>query len=318
MANAGAVQRPDTSPLDALGIDIRHNAPLASLTTMKVGGAADYFAGVKELPALTALVQWAHGVDLPYLVLGGGSNVLISDAGIRGLVIHNRCRALRIERGETQIRLTADSGAAMAGIARATVRAGLTGLEWAVSVPGTLGGAVIGNAGAHGGEVKDNLRSITVLERDVGVVEMAVHELAYAYRNSALKRLQLLQAGFKPVVLSATFDLEAGDPDRINADADRFLAHRRRTQPVEPSLGSTFVNPPGDFAGRLIEAAGLKGKRYGGAVVSETHANFIINPGGVGAASAGEVMTLIRHIQETVFDQFGIQLELEVQLAGAW
>jgi UDP-N-acetylmuramate dehydrogenase len=206
----------------------------------------------------------------------------------------------------------------MAGVARTSIKAGLTGLEWAVSVPGTVGGAVVGNAGAHGGEIKDNLVDLLLIDEEGEVRSLTVEELDYSYRESVLKRKQPLAAGFKAVVLSANFRLANGDADESGERADRYLAHRRQTQPVEPSLGSTFVNPPGDYAGRLIEAAALKGVRVGGAEVSELHANFIINRGGVGRATAADVLGLIRLVQQTVHQQSGVWLEPEVQLVGAW
>jgi UDP-N-acetylmuramate dehydrogenase len=212
----------------------------------------------------------------------------------------------------------AESGAAMAGVARTSVRAGLSGLEWAVSVPGTIGGAVVGNAGAHGGEVKDNLDSVLLLDGEGDIQEYQVADLAYAYRDSRLKQLKPLVAAFKPVVLNVNFRLARGDATVIAERAERFLQHRRQTQPVAPSLGSIFVNPPGDYAGRLIEEAGLKGYRIGGVEVSTQHANFIVNPGGVGQATAGDVMRLIAHIQEQVAGIHGITLAAEVQLVGEW
>jgi UDP-N-acetylmuramate dehydrogenase len=308
-----------------LGVQIERNVLLAPLTTMKVGGPAEYYVTVHTTDQLLKLVRWARGVALPYFILGGGSNILISDAGIRGLVIENRCRQVRIDEPpccefpkDDRPYLMAESGAAMAGAARVSVRAALQGLEWAVSVPGTVGGAVVGNAGAHGGEVKDNLESALLLDEQGDVQEYKVADFHYAYRDSSLKRLQPLVAGFKPVVLNAYFRLERGDPATIAARADKFLQHRRRTQPVEPSLGSTFVNPPGDYAGRLIEAAGLKGVRVSGVAVSTLHANFIVNPGGVGKATAGDVMELIAQIQRVVAERCGIHLEREIQLVGQW
>jgi len=316
-----------------LGIRIQTNAPLAPLTTIRVGGPAEYFAAVATLTQLQALVQWAQSQELPYFVLGGGSNILIADAGVRGLVIHNRCRRVHMAEpahaspAQTdQTWLTAESGAAMAGVARTSLRAGWSGLEWAVSVPGTVGGAVIGNAGAHGGEVKDNLISARLVTIGGDVQAVAVAEFAYAYRASAFKHTQRaanglphpLRAGFGPVVLDAMFGLQRAETAVLKERADQFLSHRRRTQPVAPSLGSTFMNPPGDYAGRLIEAAGLKGARIGGAEVSQLHANFLTNPGGVGGATADDVLALIMHIQETVEAQFGVRLMPEVQLIGAW
>jgi len=206
----------------------------------------------------------------------------------------------------------------MAGLARRTVAAALTGLEWAVSLPGTVGGAVVNNAGAYGGEVKDNLYDAMVMDSHGDIEEVPAERLTYAYRTSVLKRQIPVRGGFGPVVLSANFRLAPGDAAEIAATAERNLQHRRRSQPVEPSLGSTFVNPPGDYAGRLIEAAGLKGVAIGGIQVSRQHANFFINPGGAGSASAADVVALIEHVQRTVEDRFGVRLSPEVQLVGEW
>lgn len=307
------------------GIQIQHNVPLAPLTTMKVGGPAEYYATVHTTDQLLKLVRWARSVGLPYFILGGGSNILISDAGVHGLVIENRCRQVRIDEPpccefskDARPYLMAESGAAMAGAARVSVRHGLQGLEWAVSVPGTVGGAVVGNAGAHGGEIKDQVVDALLLDEEGDIQEYKTADFEYAYRDSTLKRRQPLVAGFKAVILSANFRLQRGDPAEIKARAERFLQHRRRTQPVEPSLGSTFVNPPGDYAGRLIEAAGLKGERVGGVQVSTLHANFIVNPNGVGKAQAKDVMRLIERIQQVVAERCGVYLEQEIQLVGEW
>ncbi len=320
-----AKARLDFAPVEALGIQIETNKPLGSLTSIKVGGPADYFAAITDTHQLIKLVRWARSVELPYLLLGGGSNVLISDRGVRGLVIHNRCRSVRLDDppccdypNDDRPTLFAESGAAMAGVARFSVREGLTGLEWAVSVPGTVGGAVVNNAGAHGGEIKDVLENALVLTSDDEVKEFGVAEFEYAYRRSKLKRENTLQAGFGPVVLSANFRLSIGDPDAIQSRARTFLEHRRSTQPVEPSLGSTFKNPDGDFAGRLIQEAGLQGKRIGGIEVSTTHANFLINPGGLGSATAADVIAMIDYVQEQVFQRFQVELTPEIQLVGEW
>ncbi len=320
------VKERDFSIPAALGIQIRQQVSLAPFTTMKVGGPAEYFATVNTTDQLLKLVRWARQIELPYFVLGGGSNILISDQGIRGLVVYNRCRQVRLDAApircigsfDDRPYLFAESGAAVAGVARTSVRAGLTGLEWAVSVPGTVGGAVVGNAGAHGGEVKDTLENALLLDEYGDIQEYSASDFQYAYRDSKLKQLRPLQAALKPVVLSANFRLNSGVQVEINARAERFLHHRRQTQPVEPSLGSTFVNPPGDYAGRVIEAAGLKGARIGGAEVSQLHANFIINAGGIGAASAQDVLDLIEQIQTVVEERFSLRLVPEVQLAGEW
>ena len=306
-------------------MEIRQAHLLANLTTIKVGGAADYFATVTDTHHLLKLVRWARANDLPYLILGGGSNVLISDRGVRGLVIHNRCKAVQVQDApccdyprDTRPFLFAESGALMAGAARTAINAGLTGLEWAVSVPGSVGGAVVNNAGAHGGEVKDCLWDVLLLDDRGDIQIYRVEDLAYAYRQSSLKRGGITDAGFGPVLLSANFRLDSGERETIRRTAQAFLSHRRDTQPVEPSMGSTFVNPPGDFAGRLIEEAGLKGFGLGGIEVSRTHANFLINPGGVGAATATDVVAMIEHIQAEVARHSGVQLEPELQKIGDW
>jgi len=328
MSSHGVIEAPaalDLRPLEAMGLTLRSNVPLASLTTMKVGGPAQYYVAVNTMEQMRRLVRWAHKVNLPYFILGGGSNILISDAGIRGLVIHNRCREVRVDEApccvwpfDDRPYLFAESGAPTAGAARFSVNAGLRGFEWAISVPGTIGGCVLGNAGAHGGEAKDNFEYGWMLDEQGDHVEFKAADLQFKYRETTLKRARPLQAAFKPVILCANFRLERGDPETIRATADHFLQHRRRTQPTEPSLGSTFVNPPGDFAGRLIEAAGLKGVRAGGVEVSNLHANFFVNAGGVGAATAADVVALVRHVRAVVADRFGVLLQPEIQMAGEW
>lgn len=204
----------------------------------------------------------------------------------------------------------------LAGLARWAIREGWTGLEWAVSVPGTVGGAVIGNAGAHGGCIADSLACALVTYPGQGRRWLSATELGYSYRNSALRN----KPGFSetlsscpPIVLSAAFNVARGDVAEMTARADGFLAHRRASQPVEPSAGSVFRNPPGDHAGRLIEAVGLKGHRLGGAQISPRHANFIVN---TGDARSADVLELIHLAQSRVHEQFGIELALEILLLG--
>jgi UDP-N-acetylmuramate dehydrogenase len=328
-ATQSIADRYNFAPLAALGLEVRRNVSLAGLTTMKVGGPAEYYADVNTTAQMIQLVRWCHEVELPYFVLGGGSNILISDAGIRGLVIHNRCRNVRIDPApccvfplDERPYLFAESGAPTAGVARTSVNRGLIGFEWAISVPGTIGGAVLGNAGAHGGAVADNFEYGYLIDESGEVRQFDNQEMGYAYRDSSLKRNRPLQASFKPVVLSANFRLvEAEGAEAIAAlkqRADDFLQHRRRTQPTEPSLGSTFVNPPGDYAGRLIEAAGLKGAREGAIEVSNLHANFLVNKGGAGSANARDVLTLMQRVQQQVAAQLGVALVPEVQFAGEW
>jgi UDP-N-acetylmuramate dehydrogenase len=316
------------------GVTVAQKVSLAPYTTMKVGGAAEYFATASTVDQLIRLVRWARAAALPYFLLGGGSNILISDAGVRGLVIYNRCRQVRIDAApccvfprDDRPFIFAESGGTMAGLARRMVSANFSGLEWAVSLPGTVGGAVVNNAGAYGGAVQDNLYDAMILGADGDIEEVLAEQLAYTYRSSRLKQVPVettadapaaVHASFGPVVLSANFRLTPGDGEAIKAQAHQNLHHRRRTQPVEPSLGSSFVNPPGDYAGRLIEAAGLKGISIGGVQVSRRHANFLINPGGVGAATASDAMQLIAHVQRVVEERFGVRLTPEVQFVGEW
>lgn len=290
-------------------------APLASHTTLRVGGPADLLATVHSVDDLVLVVReaWDQGVEV--VILGGGSNVLVADEGIRGVVVINRCRRWRIFTGDDgKPRAWAASGVPLAGLARTLVRRGLDGLTWAVHIPGTVGGAVVGNAGAHGGCIATVIEVATVLMPDGRVYDLSPDELAYGYRTSCLKQA-IAAGGPAPVVLAATFRLEPKSRQQLEAEAEGFLAYRRRTQPAEPSVGSIFRNPPGDFAGRLIEAAGLKGVRLGGAQVSPVHANFIVNTGG---ATARDIEALMRHVREHVYAQFGVWLVPEIVFLGDW
>ncbi|MCO6451174.1 MAG: UDP-N-acetylmuramate dehydrogenase [Caldilineales bacterium] len=293
---------------------LQENAPLAPYTSFRIGGPAERLLIVQAIPDLLAALDYCHSEHVTFLMLGGGSNVLISDEGISGLVIVNQCRGVEwLDQPAGRQMALAESGVALAGLARASIARNLAGLGWAVSVPGTVGGAVVGNTGAHGGCVADNLQSVR-LWTDGVVAEFAAADLQLGYRRSRLKDI-VTKPSFGPVVLSATFLLEPDPEGEERARADAYLEHRRRTQPVDKSAGSIFKNPPGDFSGRLIEAAGLKGHRIGGASVSEQHANFIINHG---QATAADVVALMNVIRARVFAQFGVVLEPEIQFIGDW
>ncbi len=286
------------------GLAVRRDEPLAGHTTMRIGGPADLFV-------LVAVLALAQEMEVPALVLGGGSNLLVSDRGVRGLVVANGCRAVRRHEGNV---LWAESGANLAGVARQAMRWGLAGLEWCVSVPGTVGGAVVGNAGAHGGCVADNLLRATLLGPDGALTEWPAARFAYGYRSSALKRI--IRSGLRqPVVLAAAFQLQEADPTEMETRAAGFLSHRRATQPVEPSAGSIFQNPPGDYAGRIIESLGLKGASQGGAAFSTVHANFVVNRGG---ATAVDVVTLINRARLAAWQALGLSLTPEILFVGDW
>lgn len=296
------------------GESLQTNVLLTRFTSARVGGPADLFVTVRNATELQASVEMAYHLGLPYFILGGGSNILIADAGIRGLVVHNRARSVRFRNTGASVVCTVESGANLSSLARQCIAKGLGGLEWAVSVPGTVGGAVVGNAGAHGGDMHGTLIAATVWEAGEGVRIYSNEELEYGYRDSVLKRDQATGAP-RRVVLAAELALEPEAVDVLMARADGFTAHRKQTQPGGASTGSMFKNPEHYYAGYLIDAAGLKGFRAGDAVISEKHANFFVNEGD---ATAEDVRGLIAEAWNTVREQFGVELELEVELVGDW
>jgi UDP-N-acetylmuramate dehydrogenase len=241
----------------------------------------------------------------------------VSDAGIRGVVLLNRARRLRFAQTAQPPTVWAESGANLGLLARQAALRGLSGLEWAAGIPGTVGGAVYGNAGAHGGDMAGSLLVAEILHclelRQTGAFireHWDMQRLEFTYRSSVLKR-----SPGKSVVLAALLRLQPGDPAGVQAKMDELVAVRRKTQPPGASMGSMFKNPPGDYAGRLIEAAGLKGLTVGGAQISSLHANFFLN---LGKASAADVAALIRQARQAVSDRFGIDLELEIEMLGEW
>ncbi len=305
-----------TAPFDALaigseiqrriGVKTSRDEPLGRFTTMRVGGPADLFVVAHNRMELRALVRFARSRDLPHLLLGRGSDVVISDRGVRGLVIQNRAEGSRIE-GE---RYTAESGVPMARAATETQKAGLSGLEFGLAVPGTVGGAVWANAGAHESEIAAVVELADVLTGDGSESRLAASDLGFAYRDSRLKQTP------GEVVLSATFSLANADAEAIKERLDDIRRWRQAHQPLGlPSAGSVFRNPDGDSAGRLIEAAGLKGHRIGGAVVSEKHANFIVNDQ---KGSAADVRRLVDLVAARIAEEHGVQLVEEVVFLGDW
>ncbi len=292
----------------ALGEHARANESLAAHTTFRVGGPADLLAQAKRLDDWIAWVRLARAQHVPLFILGNGSNVLVGDRGIRGLVIANHCVDFYLEiDAADRGKLIVESGAPLPGIANRLARHGWAGLEWAIGVPGTVGGAIVGNAGAHGGSIADQVSAVTILDADGEVRELPKTELGFAYRTSRFKQAP------GEMVLSAIFELRRDDPTVCIARMNQYTESRRRTQPTEPSVGSMFKNPPGRFAGQLIEQAGLKGARVGGVQVSQVHANFFVNRGG---AMASDVIQLVEHVRARVQAKFSVALELEIQLVG--
>ncbi len=291
------------------GSSLRCDEPLARFTSARIGGPADYLLTVSSSDELGQAVLFAQENGLDYVILGAGSNILVSDAGIRGLTILNRARKIEFTALDEGVRVFAESGTSLPLLARQCVTQNAAGFEWAATVPGSIGGAVVGNAGAHGSDVAANLEMAEILHPNTVVQPWTNADLKFDYRTSYLK-----ETGGH-TVLSATFMLEHGERDTIQATIETFQAHRKRTQPPGATIGSMFKNPPGDYAGRLIEQANLKGLRVANASVSELHANFFVNEG---AATASDVYGLISQAREVVQQQTGITLELEVELVGDW
>jgi UDP-N-acetylmuramate dehydrogenase len=290
------------------GDAVQENVPLAPYTSARIGGPADALVTAKSADELAHVMQtiWEH--DLPYYILGGGSNVLVSDKGFRGVVVLNRAKEVRFETGN-QPHVWCEAGVIIANLAKRCASKGLAGLEWSATVPGTVGGAVYGNAGAFGGDMTENLVWAELLTKD-GREKISVEQMGYGYRTSVLKRGEK-----NGIILSALLKLKNADKEEVSVKIDQFSARRKATQPPGASMGSMFKNPEGDYAGRLIEAAGLKGTRIGSAEISTVHGNFFINHG---ETQAQDVRALIDLVQKTVLEKFGIHLELEVELVGEW
>ena len=294
----------------AFGERLQEGVPLARFTSSRTGGSADFLVEIHSAGELqeTAIALWKIGES--FRVLGGGSNVLVADEGVREVVVLNQARRARFDQAGRHPGVRAESGASLGGLARRAAARGFLGLEWAATVPGTVGGAVVGNAGAHGADVAKSLMTAEILQRNHRIEAWPVERLEYGYRTSWLKR----HPG-EAVVLMATFRLELSTPAVARAKVEANVEYRQATQPPGASWGSMFKNPPGDFAGRLLEAAGMKGVKVGQAEISQHHANFFINQGG---ASASDVARLLIESRRRVREAAGIDLELEIELVGEW
>jgi UDP-N-acetylmuramate dehydrogenase len=301
-----------TAPVDLLrarlGDTVKENVPLAPYTSARIGGPADIFITADTAAELIRVVSLLWKLGLPFTILGGGSNVLVSDKGVRGVVVMNRAKGVKFHAGD-QPSVTAESGVVFSNLANRCASRGLTDLEWAATVPGTVGGAVYGNAGAFGGDMAGNLISAELLTGK-GRERFSVEQMGYGYRTSVLKRGEI-----KGIILSAELGLHNSTKDDVTVKIQQFSAHRKATQPPGASMGSMFKNPPGDYAGRLIDASGLKGTRIGNAEVSPMHGNFFINHGNTRAA---DIRALIEKVQKTVKEKQGVDLELEIEFIGDW
>lgn len=284
-------------------MNIIKNELMKNHTSFKIGGTADEFCAPKSIEEIKECIEYAKEKNIPYFIVGNGSNILVSDKGIRGLVIEISGQFAKYEIKDCVIK--AQSGALLSVLAKAAHKDSLSGMEFASGIPGTLGGAVYMNAGAYGGEMSNIVKSVTYLEN--GDIKRIESGFGFGYRKS-------LFADLGAVVLEAEIQLKKGNPDEIKAKMEDYKERRTEKQPLNfPSAGSVFKRPEGHFAGRLIEDAGLKGFQIGGAKVSEKHAGFIINTGG---ATADDVLALIKHIQKTVKEKFDVWLETEVKIMG--
>lgn len=279
--------------------------PMASHTTFRIGGPADYFVMPETVEELAAVLKLCKEENVPYFILGNGSNLLVGDKGFRGVVVqlYKNFDGMTIE-GTT---VTAKAGAMLVRVAKESGKAGLSGLEFASGIPGTIGGAMVMNAGAYGGEMKDVVTAVTVLTKDGEIRKLSKEEMNFRYRGSVIE-----DEGY--IVLEAEMELKEGNLEEIQERMAELTVQRKTKQPIEyPSAGSTFKRPEGYFAGKLVQDAGLRGFQVGGAQVSEKHCGFVINAGG---ATAADVMQLMKEVSEKVQKEFGVTLEPEVKRIG--
>jgi len=301
-----------TLSLEALrahfGDAVREHVPLAPYTSARIGGPADALVTVKSADELARVMEIIWSQSWPYFILGGGSNVLVSDRGVRGVTVLNRAKGVKFFGGDRP-RVWCEAGVVFSNLANRCASKGCAGLEWGATVPGTIGGAVYGNAGAFGGDVAGSLICAEVLTKN-GRETFSVERMGYGYRTSVLKRNEI-----SAIVLSAEFGLKNATKEDVSVKIRQFSERRKATQPPGASMGSMFKNPEGDHAGRLIEAAGLKGTRIGNAEISTLHGNFFVNHG---RTRAEDIRALILLAQKTVKEKFGVELELEIELVGEW
>ena len=295
---------------ETFGSKLQENVRLSNFTTMNVGGPADALMIAHSPSQLAEIVSVIWKMGLPLYVLGSGSNLLISDEGLRAIVIINHAHNIKVNTRTHPYTIWAESGALMVNMGKKLTLRGLSGMEWAATIPGTVGGAVYGNAGSFGKDISRNLISADILHKESGRETWGCSQLEYTYRSSKLKR-----SGESAVILSTLFHVKSGKVEQIKSKINDFRSRRAKIQPPGASVGSVFRNPPDDSAGRLIEAAGLKGRTLGGAIISPKHANFIINQN---SASAQDVFDLLVLARNTVEKKFGIELLPEIEVLGKW
>lgn len=286
------------------GISMLLNESLTNYTFTKTGGTADVLALPKSNEEAVQLLSYCKKENIPWLVLGNASNLIVRDGGIRGMVI------MLAEMNQIEVKgaqITAQAGAKLIDTTKVALAHSLTGMEFACGIPGSIGGAVFMNAGAYEGEIKDVFTSADILTETGELRRLTKDEMDFSYRHSAVQDM-------KAIILSATFDLAVGDQSAIKGRMDELTAQRELKQPLEyPSCGSVFQRPKGHFTGQLIQEAGLQGLKWGGAQISEKHAGFIVN---IDHATATDYVELIAHIQKTIKEKFDVELETEVRIIG--
>lgn len=281
--------------------DIHLQESLAAHTTFRVGGAADCLIELETQEQLLQVYNYLRMVGIPFFVLGNGSNTLVNDAGYHGVVLQigKKMSTIRVEGN----RITAQAGALLSQTARAAWEHGLTGMEFASGIPGTVGGGVVMNAGAYGGEMSQIVTGVTVVSSEGEVMNLSNASMEFGYRHSAIRHQPF-------IVTEVVFELEKGEPAQILARMDELAARRKEKQPLEyPSAGSTFKRPEGYYAGELIMKAGMRGFQIGGARVSDKHCGFVVN---MGNATAADILDVIGEVQERVKERFGVELEPEI------
>lgn len=285
-------------------LNVKENEPLANYTYTETGGPADVLFFPKTVEEVRAVIDWTAENDYPLTILGNASNLIVRDGGIRGVtVILTQLNELHIEKNN----LIVQAGMPIIELSEIAYEAGLTGLEFACGIPGSVGGAVYMNAGAYGGEVQDVIKTVTVLTAAGEIKVLKNKEMNFSYRNSILQET-------KDIVLEITFKLKSGNKEKIREKMDELTSLRTEKQPLEyPSCGSVFKRPEGHFTGKLIQDAGLQGLIWGGAQVSTKHAGFIVN---IGEATATDYIELIKHIQEVIYNRYEVELEREVHIIG--
>lgn len=281
------------------------NEPMKNHTSFRTGGEADIFVSPDSIKSLKDVIKLFRENDIPFYIFGNGSNMLVSDRGIEGAVIHIGNGFSSIEVKENKI--TSGAGAILSAVSNVALENSLTGFEFASGIPGSFGGAVFMNAGAYGSEIKNVIKSVLVLNENLELEELSKDRLELGYRSSIFQKNNY-------IILGGTIELETGNKDNILSEMNELNAKRREKQPLNfASAGSTFKRPEGYFAGKLIEDSGLKGKKIGGAQVSEKHAGFIVN---TGTATTDDIINLMDFCKKTVYEKFGVMIEPEVRITG--